>query len=190
MQASLHGELAAVGDLWNNEGKEWWPKQEEDPSDYIARFLRSDLSERGIIINREVQIRRGRRGEMPGQDTDIHVEAVLPDINTESQYGLVNLIIEVKGTWNDGLMTDMEGQLRDRYLRNSGCRTGLYVAVHFTAKAWRTSDNRKAKSERVDINDLRIRLDDQADSLSGGVMIRSFVLDASLDSTQATGIED
>jgi len=190
LQAELHGELAAVGDLWNNHERKWWPKQEEDISDYIARFLRKDLPERGVVVNREVQIRRGRRGEMPGQDTDIHVDALLPKPTTESAYGPVSVILEIKGTWNDGLMTDMEVQLRDRYLRNSGCRTGLYVAAHFRAKSWRATDSRRAKSDRRNIDDLRASLAEQAAALSGSVTIRSFIIDASLDSTIATGIED
>ena len=86
-------------------------------------------------------------------------------------------------------MTDMEGQLRDRYLRNSGCRTGLYVAAHFRAKSWRATDSRRAKSDRWNIDELRSRLTEQAEALSGSVTIRAFVLDASLDSNTATGIE-
>lgn len=190
LQSELHGELAAVGDLWNNDGNEWWPKQEEDVSDYIVRFLRRGLVDHGIVLNREVQIRRGRRGEMPGQNTDIHVDAVLRESVRESHYGSISVVIEVKGTWNDGLMTDMETQLRDRYLRNSGCRTGLYVAAHFTANNWRTTDSRRAKSNRWRIDDVRVRLTEQAAALSGSVIIRSFVIDASLDSTAATGIEE
>jgi hypothetical protein len=190
LQAELHGELAAVGDLWNNDGNEWWPKQEEDVSDYIVRFLRRDLVDRGIVLNREVQIRRGRRGEMPGQDTDIHVDAVPPENMQESHYGPVSVVVEVKGTWNDGLITDMEIQLRDRYLRNSGCRTGLYVAAHFKANSWRATDTRRAKSNRWNMDEICARLAEQAIALSGSVVIRSFVLDASLDSTAATGIEE
>ena len=181
LQAELHGELAAVGDLWNNDGNEWWPRQEEDVSDYIVRFLRRDLVDRGIVLNREVQIRRGRRGEMPGQDTDIHVDAVLPESMLESDYGPVSVVIEVKGTWNDGLMTDMETQLRDRYLRNSGCRTGLYLAAHFRANSWRAIDSRRAKSNRWNIDTVRVRLTEQAVALSGSVIIHSFFIDASLD---------
>jgi hypothetical protein len=190
LQAELHGELGSVVDLWNNHDREWWPIQEEDISDYITRFLRRDLSERGIVLNREVQIRRGRRAEMPGQNTDIHVDAVLPDQAAKSPYGQVTVIIEVKGTWNDGLMSDMEGQLRGRYLRNSGCRTGLYLAAHFVAASWRASDTRKAKSERWNVDTLRVRLGEQASALSGSVTIRSFVLDASLDSSAASVLEE
>ena len=189
LQAELHGELGSVGELWNNDGNEWWPKQEEDVSDHIARFLRRDLIDRGIVVNREVQIRRGKKGEMPGQDTDIHVDAVVLKTMPQSHYGTVGIVIEVKGTWNDGLLTDMEVQLRDRYLRNSGCRTGLYVAAHFEADAWREKDRRLPKSNRWNIDELRALLKEQANALSGGVDIRSFVLDVSLDSTKASGIK-
>lgn len=189
-QAELHGELGSVVDLWDHHEKEWRPVQEEDISDYIVRFLRRDLADRGVVLNREVQIRKGRGDDMPGQRTDIHVDAVLPEQAAASHYGPVSLIVEVKGTWNDGLTTDMEGQLRDRYLRNSACRTGLYVAVHFSAKNWAAADGRRAKSDRWEIDDLRVRLAEQAQDLSGGLSIRSCVIDASLDSSTASGIED
>ena len=189
LQAELHGELASVGDLWNFKGADWWPKQEEDVSDYVARHLKKGLADRGIVINREVQIRRGRRGEMAGQSTDIHVDAV-PAQDTPGQlYGPIGVVIEVKGSWNDGLMRDMEGQLRDRYMKNSEYRAGLYVVAHFKANQWIASDARRAKSDAIDISKLRQDLTEQATELSGGVLIRSFVLDASLDSTVATGIE-
>jgi hypothetical protein len=31
-------------------------------------------------------------------------------------------------------MEDMKDQLRDRYLKNNQCRTGLYFVTHFSAK--------------------------------------------------------
>ncbi|MGA2964093.1 MAG: hypothetical protein ABSD96_20695, partial [Candidatus Korobacteraceae bacterium] len=189
LQAELHGELASVGDLWNSKGAEWWPKQEEDVSDYIARFLKRDLVDRGIVINREVQIRRGRQGEMRGQNTDIHVDATLAEGAHAALYGSISLVIEVKGSWNAGLMTDMECQLHDRYMKNSSCRAGLYVVAHFKADRWITTDGRRAKSDGWNINELRCQLANQATELSGSAVIRSFVLDASLDSTEATGIE-
>lgn len=190
LQAELHGELASVGDLWNCKGADWWPKQEEDVSDYVARYLKKDLADRGVIINREVQIRQGRRGEMAGQSTDIHVDAV-PVQDTPGQlYGPIGVVIEVKGSWNDGLMGDMESQLRDRYMKNSEYRGGLYVVAHFKANQWIASDGRRSKSDAIDISKLRQYLTNQAAKFSGGVLIRSFVLDASLDSTIATGIEE
>lgn len=192
LQRELHGDLAAIGDLWNSKRvskqTDWWPKQEEDVSDYTARFLRRDLSDRGIVINREVQIRRGRSGEMPGQSTDIHVDAISHEGGQADHYGAISLIIEVKGSWNDGLMTDMEGQLRDRYMKNNDCRIGIYVVAHFRADRWLPTDDRRAKSDRWKIDELRTQLAEQARELSGSMLIRAFVLDASLDSTKATGM--
>jgi hypothetical protein len=186
LQAELHGELASVCDLWNSRNAHWWPKQEEDVSDYVARHLKRDLTDRGIIFNREVQIRRSRRGEMPGQNTDIHVDAI-PAEGTKAQlYGPINVVIEVKGSWNDGLSKDMEVQLRDRYMKNSECRTGLYVVAHFKADSWIGDDARRTKSNTLEIQVLRNQLAEQAAALSGSVLIRSFVLDCSLDSTSAT----
>ncbi len=147
LQAELHGELASIGDLWNFKGADWWPKQEEDVSDYVARHLKKDLADRGIVINREVQIRRGRRGEMAGQSTDIHVDAV-PAQDTPGQlYGPIGVVIEVKGSWNDGLMRDMEGQLRDRYMKNSEYRAGLYVGSALQGQSV-DCQRRKASKER------------------------------------------
>jgi hypothetical protein len=91
------------------------------------------LDDRGIILNREVQIRRGRKGEMPGQNTDIHVVAITPKGGGVDRDGAITLIIEVKGSWNAGVMTDMKDQLRDRYLRNNNCRVRLYVVANFRA---------------------------------------------------------
>jgi hypothetical protein len=127
---------------------------------------------------------------MSGQNTDIHVDAVPPEPSQPAHYGLISLVIEVKGSWNEGLMTDMERQLRDRYMKNSGCRAGLYVVGHFIAKNWRSSDGRRAKSNAWEIGLLRHRLAEPARELSGSVLIRSVVLDASLDSTQARGVDD
>jgi hypothetical protein len=189
LQAELHGELASVGDLWNSQKADWWPKQEEDVSDYITRFLRRDLTECGVIVNREVQIRRGRRGEMPGQNTDIHVDSASAETTQATPYGPISLVIEVKGSWNDGVIDDMEYQLRNRYMRNSNCRIGLYVVAHFKAKRWIATDSRRAKSDAWNIEELRRQLVKKATELSGSMLIRSFVLDAALDSTQATGIE-
>ncbi len=190
LQAELHGELPSVVDLWNNRQDEWWPVQEEDVSDCIARFLRRDLVEHRVVVNREVQIRRGRAGEMPGQSTDIYVTAPVPEDSPGAHYGAVQVVIEVKGSWNDGLMLDMERQLRDRYLRNSNSRTGLYVTAYFKATTWLQSDHRRVKSAAREIDQLREQLSRQAQVLSGSVTIRSFVLDASLDSTAASEVSD
>jgi hypothetical protein len=52
------------------------------------------------------------------------------------------------------------------------------------------SDGRRAKSDKWKAGPLRERLAEQALELSGSMLIRSFVLDASLGSTKASGIEE
>lgn len=186
LQIKLHDDLGAVCDLWNAQKDNWCPKEEEAISEYVARHLRDDLGERGIIINREVQIRRGRRGEMSGQNTDIHVDVGQPSRSSSTPYGPISVVVEVKGSWNEGLMKDMETQLRDRYLKNSGCRTGLYLVAHFQADRWVSSDWRRLKSEARRLEALRSELQQQASELSGAVHIESFVIDARLDSAKAS----
>lgn len=53
------------------------PKEENAFSDFIKSHLGRDLKERGVIVNREAEIRRSI-GTSPGERTDIHVDAVLP----------------------------------------------------------------------------------------------------------------
>jgi hypothetical protein len=123
---------------------------------------------------------------MPGQSTDIHVDATSPEGGQGDPYGSIQLIIEVKGSWNDGVMVDMGDQLRDRYMKNNNCRIGVYLVAHFSAERWIASDDRRRKSRAHSLNDLRTELSEQAQKLSRAVHIRSFVLDASLDSTRET----
>src|SRR5262249_23587127 len=77
LYSKFHGELPAARDLWNTSKEGSWPKDEQDVADYVARHLDEDLRGRGIIVNREVQIRKGI-GARTGQRTDIHVDAVVP----------------------------------------------------------------------------------------------------------------
>ena len=51
-------------------------------------------------------------------------------------------------------MQDMGAQLCDRYLRNSECRTGLYLVGHFMAERWDPDDWRRAKSDAIEIKHL------------------------------------
>jgi len=184
LQSKLHDELPAIRDLWNTRDGEWWPIDEEGISDYVARHFKMDLEDRGVIINREVQIRRGKPGEMAGQTTDIHIDAIKPRKGESELYGRVSVIVEVKGSWNAGLLKDMERQLRDRYMRNNQCRTGLYLAAHFSAQTWAENDPRRSACRKWTVDALRDALRVQAELLSNGAVLKSCVLDGTLDSTK------
>jgi hypothetical protein len=180
-EASLHGELSAVRDLWDKgEGEIWRPVDEAALSNRIARHLRDDLQDRGIIVNREVKIRQGLPGTS-GQQTDIYVDAV----SSKTPAGVherLSVVIEVKGCWNSGVLEAMKTQLVDRYLRDNKCAHGLYLVGWFIGDGWSDSDGRKAAAQRVfpdPLDTARADLQAQAEALSrDGKTVRSFILDA------------
>jgi hypothetical protein len=114
-----------------------FPKREELLSDHIARHLRHDLQERGITFTRESEIRVRNR-------TDILVKAPpTEDIDTE----LLSVVIEVKGAWNDELLSSVQTQLADRYLDPEdsayGTSRGIYLVVWFNLEQWSRQDSRR-----------------------------------------------
>jgi hypothetical protein len=179
LNVRLHDELPAVRDIWNTHKEEFSPKNEEEVADYIVRHLRADLRGRGIIVNREVQIRKGIGGGT-GQRTDIHVDAVAPEEGNGNS-DQVCAILEVKGNWNAELSSAMETQLRDRYLKQFRCVTGLYLVAWFSCTKWSDADSRKQHLSPMSLPDARDYFSQQATALStGGFWVRSYVLDASL----------
>ena len=161
--------------LWNENG-EYSHKDENRFSDYIKSHLEEDLNQRGIVINREVEIRRGG-GSTPGERTDIHVDAVLNNPKGTT-FDIIKTVIEVKGCWHKEILTAMKTQLLDRYLEESDCRHGLYLVGWFYCEKW---DPRGKTAQKVDIKELRMQLDSQADVLStNGIEIKAFVIDAAL----------
>lgn len=128
-EEKLQGEPPASPALWNEEKKgktleRRWHKDENDFADQITIYLKEQLENRGIILNREVEIRRGR-----GR-TDIHVDAVSLERSGE-QRRRAKVIIEVKGCWHPELETALESQLVNRYLTASNCHHGLYLVGWF-----------------------------------------------------------
>jgi len=155
------------------------PKEEADFSDFVARYLRSKLSgKHGVIINREVQIRVNPGGK--GERTDIHIEAAALS-GDDATFEQVTVVIEAKGSWNDKLETEMETQLANQYLRNSRCRSGIYLVGYFNCSQWDQTDSKLKKSLRHPWDDLTKSLTMQANSLSqAGLTIKAIILDASL----------
>jgi hypothetical protein len=197
-QQSLHKELPAVRDLWDRqlkrlqekgkcknqgkikeEGKEkytWVPLDERPLTDRVARHLREDLTEKGIVIGREVQIR-------PGQFTDIHVDGVATCDNAD-RLNIIKVIVEVKGCWNVGMEQDMEGQLLERYMNENSCNHGLFLVGWFHCDSWDQRDYRSKRPSKkiteMPIEKVQELLDRQSAELSGrtGKVIRAFVLDS------------
>jgi hypothetical protein len=150
------------------------PKEEERLSDYISRYLQAALISKGIILHREVEIRRGEK-------TDIYVDAVVPN-SAAGVYDRVSVIIEVKGCWNKkDLDTAMKTQLVGRYLKNNRCQYGLYLIGWFNCEKWDKSDTRKQSAPKYSLEEARQKFNEQAAELSQqGVQVRAYVLNAAL----------
>jgi hypothetical protein len=180
LERELQGETPGAPDLWDKVEKNLFrPKDENHLSNYIARHLRRDIKARGVVVNREVEIRRGE-GDAQGERTDIHVDALTPGARPGA-YDQLSMVIEVKGCWNAKLMVDMEKQLRDRYLKDSPCRHGLYLVGWFLCPQWDADDRRRSQVPRRGRDALLEALGTQARQLSGEeILLSAFVLNAAL----------
>ncbi|BAU65885.1 hypothetical protein STA3757_32810 [Stanieria sp. NIES-3757] len=154
-------------------GNAYIPKDEERLSDYIVRYLKDYLGQKGIVVNREVEIRRG-------EITDIQVDAVIKKASGEI-FDSITAIIEVKGCWHNELNTAMETQLVNRYLKDSTCQHGLYLVGWFNCDQWNDSDSRKGKAPKINIEEARQQFTQQAEQISqSNIVVKAFVLNAAL----------
>jgi predicted NACHT family NTPase len=182
LQQKLHGETPAAIDLWNevNTGV-YQPRDENRLSDYVKRHFDEDLKARGIVANREVQIRRGD-GSFKGQETDIHIDAITRNASGDIA-DQITAIVETKGCWNPDLEHAMETQLKNRYLKDHHSPFGLYLVGWFNCAQWNDTDPRKRRSPKISLDEARDKFNEQAASLStNDTKVTAFVLDASLSS--------
>jgi hypothetical protein len=184
LESKLQGETPAAVDLWNEtrgKGKtfKYRPKDEDRFSDYVKRHLESDLVGTGVILNREVEIRRGT-GQGDGERTDIHVAAVVRSASGDA-FDVIKAIIETKGCWNPELRTAMEDQLVGRYLKDTTCQRGLYLVGWFLCNRWDAYDRRKTRTPKISLEEIQRELNRQAAALSNfDVNVRALVLNTSL----------
>ena len=76
----------------------------------------------------------------------------------------------------------MKTQLLERYLADNPCRHGLYLVGWFVCPQWE-HDSRLKSVPFLSLEAAKAFLDNQAEGISrDGVLIRSFVLNASLRS--------
>jgi len=139
-------ELPAFERLWRwskkgNKRTDFRPKDEEDFSDELARWLRDDLESRGIIVGREVQVERR-------QKTDVWVKAIPADKNVPADP--LTVVVEVKGCWNPRVSDDIEDQLVQKYLLAHGLKCGLYVVGWFVCDYWKPARNNLKSSTLED----------------------------------------
>jgi len=120
-----------VDDLWNRpRGVPATPKEEERVSDKICVAIRDYFREFAVVADREVQIARRKvvatAGGAPGSEVDVKYE--VPAVGTVNGDAIV-IPIEVKLSHNREARTGMKDQLVDRYMRELGTDTGVYVVA-------------------------------------------------------------
>jgi len=164
LEQVLQGESPASRDLWDKISKnKYRPVDENAFSDYVKRYFDGDLLERGIIANREVEIRRGE-GSGIGERTDIHIDCILLD-NGEI-VDTITAIVEVKGCWHSQLGTAMGTQLVERYLKDNQCNHGFYLVGWFDCDQWDARDRRRRSCQRTSIESLSDHFATQSSELA------------------------
>lgn len=181
LNAKLQGAPAAADDLWNNEHRRrWWPKDEEALSDYLKRHWDDDIGHGNIVVNREVQIRRGN-GDAHGEIPDLIVDAFVPAEKGDAG-DVISVAVEVKCEWHRDVRRAMRDTLRERYLNESSYRYGLYVVGWFDSPGWQRDKKkyRQPPGWRT-LDDVKRFLERDAAELSrDGVLIKAAVVNASL----------
>ena len=182
LEIELQGETPAARDVWDKTSSQplrYKPVDENTFSSYVKRFLDRDLKQRGIIANREVELRPSQGGAL-GERTDVHIDAVIKNAKGEI-YDSITAIIEVKGCWHNELDTAMETQLVNRYLLDNTCQHGLYLVGWFICQQWDDSDYRKRSTPNISAVEAQENFNQQAEDLSlSGVMVKAFVLNTAL----------
>ncbi len=175
-QAELHGEQTPVQFLWARQAKgDLRPVDENALSDHVKAFLKKELADSGIVLNREVEVGRVP-GAPVGRRTDIKVDAVRRGENGGTYDGIV-AVIETKGCWNAELFTAMETQLRDDYLKRLGAPLGIYLVGWFDKANWDESDGRRKRTPSLGLTEVREALEKKAAECADGYLIRAVVLD-------------
>lgn len=166
IQARLQGSPPAAAFLWDSRARK--PKMENQVSDWLVLELRSELQNRSIVVDREVQVTPHPVGRM-GEAVDIAVTAA----NEPGEP--LRVLLEVKGCWNREVETAMSAQLVDRYLKGSGA-AGIYVVAWFQGLGW---NQPRCFGTGPDV--LREMMEAQTSELGGGgVNVAAVVLDCSV----------
>jgi hypothetical protein len=177
---SLQGKPPAVVDLWSEtqakrlEDIEYHPKDEMALSNHLKRHVLPNL--RGVVVNREVEISPTVVERRSGENVDLLIQAACP--TTHRQWSVV---VEVKGSWNPKLRTDLDEQLRQRYLSSNAMKCGIYLVGWYACTQWAEGDWRRDATRRLDREDVEKFLSERAASAStAGRTVRVRMLDLTL----------
>ena len=183
MERILQGETPRVIRLWNEDNENrrdiFWPKSENRLSDEVKFHFEDDLRDRGIIVNREVEIRPTTTSGS-GERVDLYVSAV----STESTcaWKTITVVIEIKGSWNKEVQSAMETQLASEYLKDSKAHCGIYLVGFFDCdpKQFKKRDSKKPRWNTLADGKKALELQAKVLTDSEPVVVKSFVLDCCL----------
>ena len=175
-ERELHGEQTPIRDLWNRQASHTLrPVDENTLSDHVQRFLKRDLVDGGIILNREVEIGRVP-GAGAGTRTDIKVDALQRSENSDT-FNTITAVIETKGCWNRELRIAMKIQLVDDYLMRLAAPVGIYLVGWFDKLKWDDTDYRRSDTPDWSVKQAQDHLDEQAGLLPTTFIVKAVVLD-------------
>ncbi|MGC2302283.1 MAG: hypothetical protein WA447_03100, partial [Candidatus Binatus sp.] len=150
-------------------------QSEPEISNYVKTFFEQDLSRRGIIVNREVEI----HGPEGLGKTDVHIDAVSKGTRP-GQFERLKAVIELKGCWHQEVRSAMKDQLLDQYLSSADCRDGIFLVAWFDPQRWDPADYRRDRVPKWTLEEAREFFRTQAETNSGpDRLVRAFVLDCS-----------
>jgi len=148
----LQDDLPRTGQLlWDQVAKRgaatiWRPKPEAALSAFIAHELRLRLVGRGLAVHQEVLV-KPTDAKGSGDQPDILIEAVA---SRSSSYGptTFRVAVELKGSWNDEVLTAQDDQLAARYLPETNTNVGLYIVGWYPLDQWDSNDGPRKKAKR------------------------------------------
>jgi hypothetical protein len=163
--------------IWNTKPHRL-PKDENEISNELAKWLRVRIGGSIAAVNREVEVnaRTAKGGDRP----DVLVQA------TSVSARPLTVAIEVKGAWHHELMTAMAAQLAVKYLKPDLTDQGIYAVFWFSVDGWDAYNanerDRQRRATRVGTSELEALLDEQAQNVSRehGVAIAPIVIDGTL----------
>ncbi|MFC8304842.1 NACHT domain-containing protein [Specibacter sp. NPDC057265] len=147
-------------------GELWQPKSEAAMCAYLAFALDLHFRNTAVIVNREVMIKPTNH-QGAGERTDLYVQSrYINDVGTSGPANEAKVVIEVKGSWNAGLLSSQETQLSSRYLSEVDGVAGIYVVFCASPEQWTdTSDHRLTSARRLNLDGVAANLKDQAQQL-------------------------
>ncbi|WP_441432862.1 NACHT domain-containing protein [Arthrobacter sp. 2RAF22] len=143
IQERLIGDTPESHLLWDTRVMQ--PKSEDEVCDYLLQKFRDRLTNRRVVINREVQVRRNAPSGIP-ERTDILIEA------PGGGRAPLRVVIETKGAWNEGLDTAIPDQLIGRYLHDFPLAHGIYVVLWPDVGSWSTHNGTRDRSRVAALN--------------------------------------